>query len=123
MTVFDARDLESLALDVDNRPFMLSFAACYCRLLPGRVQRIVTAMLSTDLDEAMDAALSLKVASRTTGTHELSELAGTIEQHLRRGDLAAAHADARLLPSVSERAERAVMSFVGDGQTQTDSIR
>jgi len=116
MSTFDPRDLDRLAADVSHWPFMVSFAQKYCRLLPQRVARIVTATEERDIDQAMDATLSLRVASSIVGTHELVEMSSYIEVRLRAGDLVGASARARLLADAAERADLALMSYLAARQ-------
>ncbi|MDO9494169.1 MAG: hypothetical protein Q7J48_00565 [Nocardioides sp.] len=112
MSTFDPRDLDQLALDSANWPFMVSFAEKYRSLLPTRVQRIVTATDAGDLDQAMDATLSLRVASSFVGTHELAEMARYVEGRLRQGDVVGALARVRLLADAAERAELALAAYL-----------
>lgn len=112
MSTFDPRDLDQLALDIANWPFMVSFAEKYRRLLPDRVQRIVSATDAGDLEQAMDATLSLRVASSFVGTHELAEMARYVESRLRQGDVVGALARARLLADAAERAELALAAYL-----------
>ncbi|GEP34236.1 hypothetical protein NSZ01_20040 [Nocardioides szechwanensis] len=112
MSIFDPRDLDQLAMDIANWPFMVSFAENYRRLLPARVERIVAAMDSGDLDQAMDATLSLRVASSFVGTHELAEMTRYVEGRLRKGDVVGALARARLLADAAERAELALAAYL-----------
>ncbi len=112
MTVFDPQDLERLAADVAHRPFMVSFAQKYSRLLPQRVARIMAATDERDSDQAMDATLSLRVASSVVGTLELVDLARALESCLRAGDLPGAGACAALLPEAAKRADHALTTFL-----------
>ncbi|GEP39580.1 hypothetical protein NPS01_32430 [Nocardioides psychrotolerans] len=112
MSTFDPRDLDRLAVDVSHWPFMVSFAQKYRRLLPQRVTRIVSATERGDLDQAMDATLSLRVASSIVGALELVEMARYIETRLRAGDLVGAYARARLLADAAERADLALTSYL-----------
>lgn len=123
MSTFDRRDLDQLAMDIANWPFMVSFAEKYRRLLPARVQRIVSATDSGDLDQAMDATLSLRVASSFVGTHELAEMARHVEGHLRQGDIAGALSRAQLLADAAERAEHALAAYLVEyaGASLTDA--
>jgi hypothetical protein len=112
VSTFDPRDLDQLALDIANWPFMVSFAEKYRRLLPDRVQRIVSATDAGDLEQAMDATLSLRVASSFVGTHELAEMARYVESRLRQGDVVGALARVQLLADAAERAELALAAYL-----------
>lgn len=112
MSSFDPRDLDQLALDIANWPFMVSFAEKYRAMLPTRVERIVSATDAGDLDRAMDATLSLRVASSFVGTHELAEMARFVESRLRQGDIVGALTRVRLLADAAERAEDALAAYL-----------
>ena len=116
-TVFDAAAVHSLTGHPDDAAFAVVFVGRYRRLLPGRVRRIALAVRDEDLledrGEALDAVLSLKVASSTVGTAELGALAGRVETHVRAGDRAASIAAADLLPPAAARADEALGAFLG----------
>ncbi|MGB0100562.1 MAG: Hpt domain-containing protein [Nocardioides sp.] len=110
--VFDAEAVTSLTGHPDDAAFAAVFVGSYRRMLPERVGRIEASLRGDDLDEARDAALSLKAASATVGTGELAGLAERIGEHLRQGDLAAARDDADLLPDAARRADHALAAFL-----------
>jgi hypothetical protein len=110
---FDPSALDRLALDVADRPFMVTFAHTYRRLLPQRVRRLVTAISEGDLDGALDATLSLRVASAIVGAHELVEMASHLEDRIRTGDLAGADRGARLVPDAAHRTDHALAAYLG----------
>ena len=87
MTVFDPSTLHRLLDDGSGRTFVLDLAANYRRILPQRVARLVRAVATDDVDETLEAALSLKVSSAMCGAHELAEAARVIEDDVRRGDV------------------------------------
>jgi HPt (histidine-containing phosphotransfer) domain-containing protein len=111
--VFDAGAVCSLTGHADDREFARVFVSRYRQLLPLRVRRITGALRDHDVDEAMDAVLSLKAASGTAGTGELYELGIRIEGHLRALDLGAALLAADELPGAAHRATRALTAFLG----------
>ncbi|MDO9458427.1 Hpt domain-containing protein [Nocardioides sp.] len=112
MTVFDPSTLHQLVDDAEGRPFLLELAGTYRRMLMPRVERVVTAVVTSDYDEAMDAVLSLKVSATMTGTRELAELASYIEVDIRSGDLPAARSQAMMLPAAAQRAQEAIASYL-----------
>lgn len=114
MSVFDSRELDALADDVDDRQFTLTFAATYRRMLPRRIERLRTAIDEQDSDQAMDAVLSLRVASTVVGTHELAAMARYIESLLRQGNAAAAAGAAELLVEAAGRADALLATYLGD---------
>ncbi|GAB6987634.1 hypothetical protein [Nocardioides pyridinolyticus] len=116
--VFDAAAVGSLTGHPDDAAFAMVFVTGYRRLLPERVRRIALAVRADDcMDDpadALDAVLSLKVASSTVGTGELGALAALVETHLRAGDCAAAVAAANLLPPAADRADGALGAFLSN---------
>ena len=115
-TVFDAAAVSSLTGHPDDAAFAVVFVGRYRALLPERVRRIAEAVRAADLlddpADALDAVLSLKVASSTVGTVELGVLAARVEAHVRLGDRPAAIAAADLLPPAAARADGALGAFL-----------
>ena len=112
-TVFDCGAVRSLTGHAGDREFARVFVSRYRQLLPLRVRRIIGALRDGDLDEAMEAVLSLKTASSTAGTGELFELGSRIERHLRQLDLSTASLAAEELECAARRAHRALTAFLG----------
>ncbi len=112
MDVFDPQALHTIARELRDGGFAHALAEKYRRLLPVRVERITTALEEPDFAAAMDAVLSLKVASTTVGTHELAELARLIEEDVRRRDAAGARLTAARLQDAAERADAALTEFL-----------
>jgi hypothetical protein len=109
--VFDPDSISSLTGHADDREFAFVFVTRYRRLLPERLRRIIST-LEGDGAEAMEAVLSLKVASRTLGAGELAAIGARIERCLRRYDVAGAvEASLELAPAAS-RAERALTAYL-----------
>jgi hypothetical protein len=106
--VLDPQALERLAREVGDRAFVSGFAGRYRSLLQGRVGRLADAVSRRDVEAAMDATLSLKVASQTVGATGLAGLALEIEQQLRWADLAAAAVTVRRLPDAAGVADQAL---------------
>ena len=86
--VFDARAVRSLTGHADDRAFARILVGRFRQLLPLRVRRIARAVQMADLDDAMDAVLSLKASSSTIGAVELHEIAVRVEGHLKGKDSA-----------------------------------
>ena len=112
MIVFDPQALRKIGNDLKDLAFARALAEKYRRLLPSRVQRITAALDEADFVTAMDATLSLKVASTTVGTRELAELATLIETDVRREDAGAARALASRLPEAADRADAALAEYL-----------
>lgn len=110
--VFDPTAVHSLTGHADDLAFAAVFVTRYRGLLPERVRRIATALTAAEVDDVMDAVLSLKVSSATVGTLELAGLAAAIERMVRAGDLVAARVAVRTLARAAERADRALGAFL-----------
>ncbi|ABL81558.1 MULTISPECIES: Hpt domain-containing protein [unclassified Nocardioides] len=108
--VFDPAALAGLTGHARDEEFARVLVDHYLRLLPERLGRVGAALADEDPDAAlaaaMDAVLSLKVASRTLGAHELGTLAAEVERHLRLRDLPGADAAAAALAPAASRLER-----------------
>ena len=110
--VFDADAVSSLTGHPDDRAFAVVFVTRYRGLLPKRVRRIAGALAAGEVDDALDAVLSLKVASITVGAHELADLATHLERSLRTGDhLRVIDVEVALAAAV-DRADHALGAFL-----------
>ncbi len=124
MIVFDPATLRQLVDDTQSPRFVLDLAHTFRSMLQPRVDRVVDAILADDLDDAMDAVLSLKVSSTMTGVLETAGLAAGVETRLRAGEVAAARSQALLLLPAATRAEVALDAFLAaEAQEPSDSIR
>ena len=112
VATFDEGALRRISDEVDDRHFVWLFARRYRQLLLGRVSRITSALQRHDEDAALDAVLSLKVASATVGAGELAELAAGLEDDVRRSDLTAARLHAGRLWPAAQRADRALAGYL-----------
>jgi hypothetical protein len=110
--VFDASAVASLTGHPDDAAFARVFIARYRHLLPARLRRIAESLRDKDVDAALDATLSLKVASGTLGACELEGLGADLEGHLRRLDLPAAVDVARQLPAAAARADKQLAAYL-----------
>lgn len=112
MMVFDQRELERLADEARSTDAMCDYVGRYRRLLSRRVRRIVEALAVADLDDAMDAVLSLRASSVMVGACETAELAHQLKVVLRTGDLAGARSAASMLPMVTGRLDTLLGEFL-----------
>ncbi|MFC4786446.1 hypothetical protein ACT8ZV_18360 [Nocardioides sp. MAHUQ-72] len=112
VATFDETALRRISLEVDDRAFAWMFASRYRQMLIGRVARITTALQQVDVEAALDAVLSLKVASVTVGTCELADLAHQVEDDVRRQDVTAARLSASRLWPAAVRADRALGAYL-----------
>jgi hypothetical protein len=130
-TVFDPSAVHRLEADTQSEPFVRTLVGTYQRMLAPRVDRLVDAVLASDAEQALDAALSLKVSSIMTGATELAEIATFVVDDLRNNDLPSARSQALLLPGAALRARAALDVYFGPpdresepvAQESTDSIR
>lgn len=108
---FESEALDRLRAELDP-DFVPVLASRYVSLLPGRIRRVRDALTANDLDQALDASLSLKVSSSTIGTRELETLAHIIELDVRRADLDGARRTATGLEGAAARAETALTEYL-----------
>lgn len=111
MTRFEPSRLVGMVDGPDAEEFAHELVRTYQRLLGQRVSRLVDAVLSSDVDVALDAVLSLKVSSTMVGAIDLAELASFIETDVRGGDLPSARSQALLLQPVAERTSLAIDDY------------
>lgn len=135
MTVFDMSAVRRLEADTESPPFVRSLVDTYQEMLTPRVERIVEAVLSSDSEAAIDAALSLRVSSIMIGATELSDLSTAVLDDLKNNDLPSARAQALLLAPATERARERIAELFAleaseaseaseaEAQAPTDSIR
>lgn len=127
--VFDAEAVRSLIGHPGDAAFAVVFVTRYRGLLSERVRRIAAGLAAAEtggaandgtdgaddtMDAAIDAVLSLKVASTIVGAHELADIAARLERLLRCGDLARAAAAEAALAGAAERADHALGGFLGE---------
>ncbi|WP_395659605.1 hypothetical protein [Nocardioides sp.] len=110
--VFDPNAVVSLTGDAGDAAFASVFVDKFRALLPHRVRRIATTLGEGDVDEALDAVLSLRVSACLIGAGELCLLGRTLEAHLRRLDLPRARIAAVSLGSAADRADAALGDFL-----------
>lgn len=110
--VFDSAAVSCLTGDPRDDVLAVDFVTRYRRLLPQRVVRIQEAYARDDLDETLDAVLSLKVSSATVGAHELGELSAQIELHVRSDRTALAGPVVALLPDAAARVDQQLSAYL-----------
>ncbi len=101
--VFSVSRLLRLAEGLESNDIAISYAAMYLKMLPGRVDQLLSTLHAGDMRAAMDVVLSLKVRSHMVGGLALERSCRLLEQNLRDGDIAAAAraADAVVRDSVA----------------------
>jgi len=110
--VFDPSAVEALVADVGDGCFAPVFVGKFRSLLPERVRRIAITLGTDDVEDALDAVLSLKVSACTVGAGELCLIGRTLEAHLRHCDLARARLVAADLPAAAHRADAALGAYL-----------
>ncbi|MCQ9163339.1 Hpt domain-containing protein [Arthrobacter sp. STN4] len=81
------------------------FVNNYVNMWSGRFQRLASAVTAEDLDDAMDAALSLCTSSHMVGAQRLEQCTQDLIKNLRNGCLGGATA---ALPSLGRCGQRTV---------------
>jgi HPt (histidine-containing phosphotransfer) domain-containing protein len=84
MPVLDFRVLAEVAREVGTGAAD-RFLATYLGLLPQRIDRVASAIASSDLDAAMDAVLSLRVTSSMIGAVRLELYCRRLQDELADG--------------------------------------
>ncbi len=110
--VFDPSAVAALTGDVGDDAFAPVFVGKFRALLPERVRRIAITLGSDDVDDALDAVLSLKVSACAVGAGELCRIGRTLEAHLRHLDLAQARLVAVDLTAAADRADAALGAYL-----------
>lgn len=95
--LFDPHVIRTLASTVGNKDLALRFLTDYFDLLPRRKHRIINALQDNDPEAAMDAILSLKIASAMVGAHDAEDRCGHLQAHITAGNLPAAGHEAHAL--------------------------
>jgi hypothetical protein len=96
---FDPQVIYALAIEVGAEDLAFGFLTDYFDLLPRRRDRIINALRDTDPEAAMDAILSLKIASAMVGALDAEDGCLILQSLVSRGDLASAGAEASALGS------------------------
>ena len=89
LPLLDPAVLDGLEQEVGAREIARKFANDYAGMWVRRQHRLEVSVERGDRAAALDAVISLKVASAMVGGLRLADLAGALEAVLRRGDLRA----------------------------------
>lgn len=93
--LFSPHPIRTLAHNLDSTAIAYRFLTDYFDMLPGRAQRLLTALREEDHEAAMDAVLSLKTASAMAGALEMESRCMTIQTLIAAGRLELALAEAQ----------------------------
>lgn len=85
--VFDPLVIRTLASTMGSKGLAFRFLSDYLDLLPRRKSRIINALRDNDPDAAMDAILSLKIASAMVGAHDAEDRSRHLQALVANGHL------------------------------------
>lgn len=86
----DPAVLRHLAESLDSRYIAARFASDFVAMWDLRRRRLAAALTRSNLPEAVDAVISMRVASTMVGGHRLALRARQVEDAVNRGDFATA---------------------------------
>lgn len=95
--LFDPQVIRNLADNLGNNSLASRFLNDYLDLLPRRKTRIINALHAEDPDAAMDAILSLKIASAMVGAHDAEDKCRALQSLIANGQLNTARREATAL--------------------------
>jgi hypothetical protein len=107
-SVFNARTLTGLGEDLESPEVAVQFAVNYLGRLHSRVNRIQWSITCGDYEDALKAAVSLRVTSVVVGAEALAAHATEVEAAVRAGAPAPATEAAAPLPKAAARAAMAI---------------
>jgi hypothetical protein len=87
LPLVDLAVLQDLAEQLAHPAVAQNFARDYATLWTQRYQKLAAALDRQDVPAALDAVISMKIASAMVGGLRLSRLAEQLEEFIRRGDL------------------------------------
>lgn len=92
LPLVDLAVLQDLEEQLAHPAVAQKFARDYATLWSQRHQKLAAALKRQDAAAALDAVISMKIASAMVGGLRLSRLAEQLEEFIRRGDLENGHA-------------------------------
>jgi hypothetical protein len=95
--LFDPQVIHALANEVGNEDLAFGFLSDYFDLLPRRRDRIINAIKDNDPEAAMDAILSLKIASAMVGAYDAEDRCRVLQSMVATGHLESAGPEATAL--------------------------
>ncbi|MGN8133057.1 Hpt domain-containing protein [Paenarthrobacter sp. 22069] len=95
--LFDPQVIHTLALNLGNKALAFRFLSDYLTLLPRRKIRIIDAIRDDDPEAAMDAILSLKIASSMVGAHDAEDRSLVLQSLVAKGHLEQSRPEATAL--------------------------
>jgi hypothetical protein len=107
-SVFNARTLSGLGEDLESAEAAVQFAVNYLARLSSRVNYIQWAITCGDLDDALRAAVGLRVTSVVVGAEALAALSTAVEAAARTGVATLASSAAAPLPKAAAHAALAI---------------
>jgi hypothetical protein len=92
LPLVDLAVLQDLEEQLAHPAVAQNFARDYATLWTQRYQKLAAAVDRQDVAAALDAVISMKIASAMVGGLRLARLAERLEEFIRRGDLEHGHA-------------------------------
>lgn len=92
LPLLDLAVLQDLEEQLAHPAVAQNFARDYATLWSQRYQKLAAALARQDAAAALDAIISMKIASAMVGGLRLSRLAEQLEEFIRKGDLENGHA-------------------------------
>ena len=86
LPLLDLTVLQELEDELDSSAVARTFARDYTEIWGQRYGHLKTALAAEDVADALDAIISLKIASAMVGALRLAELAETMQGLIRSGD-------------------------------------
>lgn len=119
--MFDPRVIVTLADNLGNKGLAFRFLSDYFDLLPRRMQRIIHALHDDDPEAAMDAILSLKIASAMVGAHDAEVRSRALQSLVAIGRLESACQEANALGAAVDILVTASSRILSSLRPQMDS--
>jgi hypothetical protein len=92
LPLVDLAVLQDLEEQLARPAVAQNFARDYATLWTQRYQKLAAAVDRQDVPAALDAVISMKIASAMVGGRRLARLAEQLEEFIRSGDLESGHA-------------------------------
>lgn len=105
LPLLDPAILQELEQQLDGSELALRFARDYAAMWDQRCAKLAAAVQNQDLDDALDAVISLRITSAMVGGLRLARLADILEGLIRQGDFGRGQA---IMERVSENGARTV---------------
>ncbi|WP_066293737.1 Hpt domain-containing protein [Arthrobacter sp. B6] len=112
--------IRRLAEDIESPTMALNFLRDFLSMLPGRITRILNTLAEPDAKGAMDATLSLRIASAMTGALDVETCCRGIESLIRSGQFEEASETAQHLRGIVTALMAAGPDLLREAQADLD---